>query len=59
MTNGKVRLGLPSECRWWGGGRGLWWQTVPRRCCCLGKRAVTESWSTGWRHPHRRGVDGT
>jgi len=52
-----MRLDLPPKCQYRGGGPGLWWQIVPRPHCSHRKRAVTESWSTGWRHQHRWRVD--
>jgi len=53
----KMGFSLSSECQYWWGGPGLWWQTVPRPRGSHGKRAVTEGWPTSWRHQQRRWVN--
>ena len=50
-------LSLSSECHYWGGGPGLWRQTVPRPRGSHRKRTVTEGGPTSWRHQQRRWVD--
>ena len=50
----KMGLSLSSECQYWGGGRGLWRQTVPRPRGSHEKRTVTEGGPTSWRWTERR-----
>ena len=53
----KMGLSLSSECQYWGGGAGLWRQTVPCPRGSHRKRTVTEGGPTSWRHQQRRWVD--
>ena len=50
----KMGLSLSLECQNWGGGPGLWRQTVPRPRGSHRKRTVTEGGPTSWRHQHQQ-----